>query len=139
MADKRIQIGVGDLNLSLLRAKKASIEEELETKKEPTFDEVVVLPPSSGGYTIDIEVLEARSLSDFITLKKILKRMKTETGTLSIFETVRHKEGNFESEYHLSGVTVSSNKVEYAPDDLTARSLSFAAETMREIVNNEEI
>ena len=139
MADKRIQIGVGDLNLSVLRAKKVTISEELESKKEPTFDEVVTLPPAESGFTIDIDVLEARSLTDFITLKRILKKLKTEQGTLSMFETVRHKEGNFESENHFSGVTIASNKVEYAPDSLTARSLSFSAETMREIVNNEEI
>ena len=139
MADKRIQIGVGDLNLSLLRATKASIDEKIDSEIVKTFDEPVSVPSSEGGYTIDIEVLEARSLSDFITLKKIIKRLKNETGTLSIFETVKHKEGNFEMENHFSGISLSSNKVEFSADSLTARSLSFSAETMREIVNNEEI
>lgn len=139
MADVRIQIGVGDLNLSLLRAKKASIDDQIESKVEKTFDEPVTVPSTDGGFTVDIELLEARSLSDFITLKKILKRMKTEKGTLSVFETVRHKEGDFETENHLGGVSLASNKVEYAVDSLTARSVSFNAENNREIVNNEEI
>ena len=139
MADVRIQIGCGDLNLSLLRATKASVNEEIDSEVVKTFDEPVSAPSSEGGYTIDISALEARSLSDFITLKKILKLMKTETGTLSIFETVKHKEGNFEAENHLTGVSLASNKVEYEAESLTARDLSFNAETLREIVNNEEI
>lgn len=139
MADKRIQIGCGDLNLSLLRATKASIDEEIDSDIVKTFDEPVTAPSTDGGFTVDIDVLEARSLSDFIILKKILKRMKKEKGTLSVFETVRHKEGDFETENHLGGVSLASNKVEFSADSLTARSLSFKAETNREIVNNEEI
>lgn len=138
MADKRIQIGVGDLNLSLLRATEATVTDELDSNITKTFDEPVT-ESSEGGFTIDVSALEARSLSDFITLKKIIKRMKSEKGTLSLFETVKHKEGNFETEYHFSGVGLSSNKVKYSADSLTARDLSFKAETNREIVNNEEI
>lgn len=139
MADKRVQLGCGDLNLALLRATKAEINEEIGSDVVKTFDEPVIPPSEDGGYTIDISALEARSLSDFITLKRILKRMKTEDGTLSVFETVRHKEGDFETENHLSEVRLTSNKVSYAADSLTARDLSFKAASLREIVNNEEI
>ena len=104
-----------------------------------TFDEPVSVPSNDGGYTIDISALEARNREDFITLKRILKRMKTETGTLSIYETVKHRDGNFEVENHLSGVTLTSNEVSYDAEDLTARDVSFNAEAMREIVDNEEI
>ena len=137
--DKRVQIGVGDLNLSLLRVKSVDVEEKLDSDIEKTFDEPVTVPSNEGGYGIDISMLEARSLSDFKKLKKILKRLKTETGTLSVFETVRHREGNFETENHFSGVSLTSNKVKYDAENLTARDVSFNAEEMREFVDNEEI
>ena len=139
MADKRVQIGVGDLTLAFLRVTEASISEELDSDIVKTFDEPVSVPSNDGGYTIDISALEARNREDFITLKRILKRMKTETGTLSIYETVKHRDGNFEVENHLSGVTLTSNEVSYDAEDLTARDVSFNAEAMREIVDNEDI
>ena len=139
MADKRVQIGVGDLTLAFLRVTEASISEELDSDIVKTFDEPVSVPSNDGGYTIDISALEARNRDDFITLKRILKRMKTETGNLSIYETVKHRDGNFEVENHLSGVTLTSNEVSYDAEDLTARDVSFNAEAMREIVDNEEI
>ena len=139
MADKRVQIGVGDLQLGLLRVTTVDVEENLDSDITKTFDEPVSTPSNDGGFKIDISMLEARSLSDFKTLKKILKRLKSETGTLSVFETVKHKEGNFENENHFSGISLTSNKVKYDAESLTARDVSFNAESMREIVDGEEI
>ncbi len=147
MADKRVQIGVPEnpeeglpaLSLGLLRVTEASIEEKLDSDIVKTFDEPVSVPSNDGGYSIDISTLEARNVEEFKTLKKIIKRLKTETGTLSIFETIKHKDGNFETENHLTGVSLTSNKVDYSAEDLTARDLSFNAEANREIVDNEEI
>lgn len=139
MADKRIQIGVGKLKLNLLRATEANVSEENDSEIVKTFDEPVSVPSSEAGYTIDISALEARSLTEYKRLKQILKQMKNTTGTLSIYETIRHKKGDFEVENHFSGVSLTSNKVKYSADSLSARDLSFNAETMREIVDNEEI
>ena len=139
MADKRVQIGVGDLSLAFLRVTEASISEELDSDITKTFDEPVSVPSNEGGFEVEISALEARNKDDFITLKRILKRMKTETGTISIYETVKHRDGNFEVENHLSGVMITSNEVSYDAEDLTARDLSFNAEACREIVDGEEI
>ena len=139
MADKRIQLGVGKLKLNLLRATEANVSEENDSEIVKTFDEPVSVPSSEAGFTIDISMLEARSLAEYKRLKQILKLMKITTGTLSIYETVRHKKGDFEVENHFSGVSLTSNKVKYSADSLSARDLSFNAETMREIVDNEEI
>ena len=138
-AEKRIQIGVGKLKLSLLRATEANISEENDAEIIKTFDEPVTAPSSDAGYTIDISMLEARSLKDYKTLKKILKQLKTTTGTLSLYETVRHNQGDFETENHFTGVTLKSNKIKYSADSLSARDLSFSAETLREVVAGEEI
>ena len=139
MADKRIQIGVGKQSLSLLRATEANVSEENDSEVIKTFDEPVSVPSSDAGFTIDISMLEARSLKDYKLLKQILKKLKNEPGTLSIYETVRHKQGDFEVENHFSGVTLKSNKIKYSADSLSARDLSFNAETMREIVAGTEI
>lgn len=147
VADKRVQISVPEntseglpaLTLAFLRVTEASIEENLDSDIVKTFDEPVTVPSNDGGYSISISALEARSKEDFITLKRILKRMKTETGNLSIYETIKHRDGNFESENHLTGVSLTSNEVKYDAEDLTARDVEFNAEACRELVDNEEI
>ena len=75
----------------------------------------------------------------FHTLKKILKKLKSESGNLTVKENIKHKTGNFDDENYLSGVTLTSNEVTYDAEDLTARELSFNAEAMKEIVDGEEI
>lgn len=139
MADKRVTLGVGDLKLQLLRATEVSEQEEIDSEIKKTFDEPVTTPSSDGGYTIDISILETRSVDDFITLKRILKRMKTEEGTLSVFEDHKHKEGDFTSERHYTGVGLSSNKGTTSAEDLTARDISLIAKGLTEKVNGEEI
>jgi hypothetical protein len=147
VADKRVQIAVPEnpeeglpaISLEFLRVTEVKVSEELDSDIVKTFDEPVTVPSNNGGYSIDISALEARNLDHFKNLKKIIKRMKTETGSISIFETIKHKDGNFETEYHFTGVSLTSNEVSYDSEDLTARDLSFNAEAMREIVDGDEI
>ena len=139
MADKTVIISVDDLELTFTRVTEAKIKEELDSKQIKTFDETVTAPSGEGGYTVDISALEARDVDEFKTLKKILKRLKTEKGNLTIKETVKYRTGNFDDEAYLGGVALSSNEVTYDAEDLTARSLSFNAETLKEVVDGEEI
>lgn len=143
MADKRIQIGVPEnvneglpaINLQILRVTEASVSEELDSDVVKTFDEPVSVPSNDGGYTLDMSALEARDVNDFINLKKILKRLKTETGSLAIYETIKYKDGQvFETEYQFTGISLTSNEVKYDAEDLTARDVSFNATAMTEIV-----
>ena len=147
VADKRVHIGVPKnkseklpaLSLDFLRVTSVDVEENLDSDIVKTFDEPVSVPSTDGGFGIDISALEARSKADFITLKRILKRLKNETGSLSIYETVKHRDGNFENEHHFTGVSLTSNKVKYDAENLTARDLSFNAESDNELVDNEPI
>ena len=147
VADKRIQIGVPAyeaegweaINLQIHRVTEASVSEELDSDLVKTFDEPVSVPSSDGGYTIDISVLEARDVNEFIKLKKALKRLKTVEGSLAIYETIKYKDGQtFETEYQFTGVSVTSNEVSYDAEDLTARDISFNATTMFEFVEGPE-
>lgn len=140
MANKRVTIGAGDLTLQLLRATEVKESEEIDSDITKTFDEAVTTPSSDGGFNIDISVLETRSVTDFITLKRIIKLMKNEVeGNISVFEDHKHKEGNFTAERHYTGVRLSSNDATTSAEDLTARDLSFIAQAQTEKVNGEEI
>ena len=139
MADKRVQISCDGLQLEFKRVTEVKISEELDSDIVKTFDEPVSVPSSDGGFTVDIEALEARNVDEFFTLKTILKRMKTTAGNISVYETVKHRDGNFEAENHLGGVTLTSNEVTYDAEDLTARSLSFNAESNREVINGRTV
>ena len=138
-AAKRVHIGVGELQLKLLRVTKVDVDEQLDSDITKTFDEPVSSPSNDGGYKIDMSLIEARTLEEFKTLKKIVNRLKTEDGEVSVYETVKHREGDFEQENHFSGVRVTGNKVSFDAENLTARDLSFNAESMREIIDGEEI
>jgi len=139
MADKRITLQCGDYKLQLLRATEVKDKEEIDSDVKKTFDEPITTPSSDGGYTIDVSIIEARSVDDFITLKKILKMMKSEEGEVSIFEDVKHREGNFTDEKHFTGVKLSSNEGTMSAEDLTAREISFIAQSLMEYVNGVEI
>ena len=139
MADKTVIISVADLELTFTRVTEVKISEKLDSDIVKTFDEPVSVPSSDGGYTVDISALEARNVEEFKTLKKILKKMKTQSGNLTVKENIKHKTGNFDDENYLSGVTLTSNEVTYNAEDLTARELSFNAESLSEVIDGEEI
>lgn len=139
MADKTVIISVEDLELTFTRVTEVKISEELDSDIVKTFDEPVTVPSSDGGFTVDISALEARNVDEFKTLKKILKKLKTTQGNITVKENIKHKTGNFDDENYLGGVTLTSNEVTYDAEDLTARSLSFNAETLKEVVAGEEI
>ena len=139
MADKTVIISVEDLELTFTRVTEVKISEELDSDIVKTFDEPVTVPSSDGGFTVDISALEARNVDEFKTLKKILKKLKTTQGNITVKENIKHKTGNFDDENYLGGVTLTSNEVTYDAEDLTARSLSFNAETLKEVVDGEEI
>jgi hypothetical protein len=129
-----------NLTLTFKRVTEAKISEELDSDIVKTFDEPVTVPSSDGGYSVDISALEARSIADFILLKRILKNLKTTPGSLTISETVKYSPDQiFDDVNFLSGVTLTSNEVTYSAEDLTARDLSFKAKSLEETVNGEPI
>ena len=96
MASKTVIISVTtedtkeNLTLTFKRVTEAKISEELDSDVVKTFDEPVTVPSSDGGYTVDISALEARSVEDFILLKRTLKNLKTTPGSITISETVKY-------------------------------------------------
>ena len=144
MGQKTVVITAGEKNdtktLTFYRVTEVKISEELDSDIVKTFDEPVTVPSSDGGYTIDISALEARTIEDFKTLKQILQKLKTDSGSITVSEEIKVKgQDKFLNTNMLDGVTLTSNEVTYDAEDLTARDLSFNAETLTEYINDDEI
>lgn len=146
MADKTVIISVQDdvtgetKELTFNRVTEVKISEELDSDIVKTFDEPVSVPSSDGGYTVDISALEARDVTRFRTLKQILQKMKTVQGNITVKEIVKVKgEASFEDTNFLGGVLLTSNEVTYDAEDLTARELSFNAETLNETIDGQPV
>ena len=144
MGQKTVVITAGEKNdtktLTFYRVTEVKISEELDSDIVKTFDEPVTVPSSDGGYTIDISALEARTIEDFKTLKQILQKLKTDSGSITVSEEIKVKgQDKFLNTNMLDGVTLTSNEVTYDAEDLTARDLSFNAETLTEYIKDDEI
>lgn len=138
--NKFVSIACGGLELTNMRGvTSAKVSEEIDSDLVKTFDDPVPVPASDGGFTIDVSVLVTRNVEDFITLKKIIKKMKKTEGTISIMEIHRRKDGDVTEEQHYSGCLLSSNESEISAEDLTARDLSFKAKSQVEKINGVEI
>ena len=138
---KFIHLECDDLNLNLTSTTEVKVSEEIDSDLVKTFDEPVAVPSSEGGYTVSVETLETRTVKDFITLRKLIKRMKTREGAITVTETHERKgdEVDVTQKNFFNGCLLSSNEVTFNAEDLTARSLEFKAKTLREEVNGETI
>jgi len=144
MGQKTVIITAGEegntKTLTFHRVTEVKISEELDSDIVKTFDDPVTVPSSDGGYTVDISALEAQTVGEFKTLKQILKKLKTDSGTITVSEVIKVKSDKpFTNTNVLSGVTLTSNEVTYDAEDLTARELSFNAESMTEYIGDDEI
>lgn len=137
---KFVTIECDGLRLEELKSvTEVKVSEEIDSDIVKTFDEPVTVPASDGGYTLDVSVIATRNVNDFITLKRIIKRMKTIEGNIQVREVYKRNDGDVTEVNDFGGVLLSSNEVTYSPDDLTARDLSFKAKRVIEKVNNTEI
>jgi hypothetical protein len=138
--NKFISIACDGLELTNLRGvTETKISEEIDSDLIKTWDDPVPVPSSDGGFTIDVSLLVTRNVEEFITLKRIIKRMKKIEGTISIMEIHRRKDGDVTEEQHYSGCMLSSNESTINAEDLTARDLSFKSKSLVEKINGIEI
>ncbi|MBO6274173.1 MAG: hypothetical protein J6M91_01300 [Methanobrevibacter sp.] len=139
-ATKFVSISCGDYSLEELKSvTEVKVSEEIDSDLVKTFDEPVPVPASEGGYTIDVSLLSTRDLDEFITLKRIIKEMKTTEGNVQVKEINKRKNGDVTETNDFSGVLLSSNEVTFNAEDLTARDFSFKAKAVIEKVNGIEI
>lgn len=147
MADKTVSIGVTDpsdnteLLLTFKHVTKAECEEDLDSDNIDTFDGPVGRGTENPGYKIDISQLDLEAPDSgmsarerYILLKRILKIMRNNKGTITISEmSYPRGEAPFRVTETYNDVLLSSNKHTVDPKDLTARDLSFNAESRTDV------
>lgn len=140
MANKTVVLSCNQLSITVHNVTEVKIKEELDSDKIKTFDGPIVVPSSDAGFSVDVSLLDVQTVWDFINLKSLLNLLKKNPGEMTVFEMVKLQDGTeFLTVNHLSGVVLSSNEVTYSPEDLTARNVSFKAQTLTENVNGMEI
>ena len=140
VATKFVSIACDGLSLEEMKSvTEVKISEEIDSDLVKTFDDPIPVPASEGGYSIDVSLLATRSVEEFVTLRKIIRRMKKIEGTLQMREVHQRQDGDVIEVNDFSGVLLSSNEVTFNAEDLTARDLSFKAKRVIEKINNEEI
>lgn len=144
MADKTVSIEVNDrpdLKMTFRHVTEVKPKEELDSENTDTFDGPVGRGTENPAYTIDISKLdidqadEGLSAMDRYKLcKDILKALRNNKGTLTISEIMYPKgEGAFQVTEHYNNVLLSSNEHTINPKDLTARDLTFTAESRTDV------
>ena len=133
MADKTVSIGVNNdknLKLTLRHVTEVKPKEELSADSTPTFDGPVTTGTDKPSYTVDISKLDLATMADYALFKKILKALRNNYGTISVSEVVRPKgDGAYRVTEHYNNILLSSNDYTIDAEDLTARDLSFIAQS----------
>lgn len=141
MADKTVSIMVNDqeeLAMTFKHVTEVSPSEELDSDTEDTFDGPVGKGTENPAYTIDISKLDLEAVDEtgktamerYDLFKKILVALRTQKGTLIVSEVLKPKEGGaFKVTERYNNVLLSSNKHKISAKDLTARDLTFKAES----------
>ena len=141
MADKTVIIAVNDfpeLKMTFKHVTKFEPSEELDSDNTDTFDGPVGRGTENPSYKIDISKLDLEATDEtglsamerYDLLKEILRALRNNKGTITASEVMKPKgEGAFKATEHYNNVLLSSNKHTIDPKDLTARDLSFTAES----------
>ena len=114
-----------------------SASDENDSETVATFDGVLAKIANDGGYELSLESYQLRGVSELITIKKILKDMRSIPGSLRVREVAQHKTGEIITEYDYTGVILTSREIEYDVEDLTTNKLEFVATDVVERVNGE--
>jgi len=107
--------------------------EEVKRSNTQTFDG----PRNSGiqdiPHTLEIGKLQCDTIDDYIAFSKLMKDMRTEKKTITIAETVTNiNNDQFTVLKHYLGCLVDGKEFEMNAEDMTAETLKFAAEDMKE-------
>jgi hypothetical protein len=120
-------------------ATKASIKDELETEKTPTFSGTLVDGDPNPSVTVSIETLRAGTIQQYINLEKKIKYAKTNPITVQTIITDKGKDGVLTVKEFAYNCMISSDEVEMDPTKRTALKLELVGESRKKIINGTEI
>lgn len=120
-------------------ATKATIKDELETEKTPTFTETLVDGDPNPAVTVSIEALRAGTIQQYIDLEKAIKEAKTTSVTVLVRATDKAKDGVLDVREYAYNCLLSSDEVEVDPVKRTALKLELTGSSRRKKINGEWI
>lgn len=120
-------------------ATKATIKDELETEKTPTFTETLVDGDPNPAVTVSIEALRAGTIQQYIDLEKAIKEAKTTPTTVLVRATDKAKDGILDVREYAYNCLISSDEVEVDPVKRTALKLELTGSSRRKKINGEWI
>lgn len=120
-------------------ATKATIKDELETEKTPTFTETLVDGDPNPAVTVSIEALRAGTIQQYIDLEKAIKEAKTTPVTVLVRATDKAKDGVLDVREYAYNCLLSSDEVEVDPVKRTALKLELTGSSRRKKINEEWI
>ena len=120
-------------------ATKATIKDELETEKTPTFTETLVDGDPNPAVTVSIEALRAGTIQQYIDLEKAIKEAKTTPVTVLVRATDKAKYGVLDVREYAYNCLLSSDEVEVDPVKRTALKLELTGSSRRKKINGEWI
>ena len=120
-------------------ATKATIKDELETEKTPTFTETLVDGDPNPAVTVSIETLRAGTIQQYIDLEKAIKEAKTTPVTVLVRATDKAKDGVLDVREYAYNCLMSSDEVEVDPVKRTALKLELTGSSRRKKINDQWI
>ena len=118
---------------------KATIKDELETEKTPTFTETLVDGDPNPAVTVSIEALRAGTIQQYIDLEKAIKDAKTTPITVGIRAEDKAKDGILDVREYAYNCLLSSDEVEIDPVKRTAIKLELTGSSRRKQINGQWI
>lgn len=120
-------------------ATKATVKDELETEKTPTFTETLVDGDPNPAVTVSIEALRAGTIQQYIDLEKAIKYAKTTPTTVLVQATDKAKDGILDVREYAYNCLISSDEVEVDPVKRTALKLELTGSSRRKKINGDWI
>ena len=120
-------------------ATKATIKDELETEKTPTFTETLVDGNPNPAVTVSIEALRAGTIKQYIALENAVEYAKTYPITVQLTATDKGKDGTITVKEYAYNCLISSDEVEVDPVKRTAIKLELTGQSHSKEINGSKI
>ena len=134
MADKSIQIKVGDISTELVHGK--GVKEALEkTSADSTvcFDETITQGADSVSYKLTIDRVVFETREQYEQLRDAFKMMLSVPGAITTREVIRYEQDKpFTIVKNYYFCILDGKDYEMKPEEMSAQSLSFICSDMEE-------
>jgi hypothetical protein len=134
MADKSIQIKVGDISTELVHGQ--GVKESLEKSSADSvvcFDESITQGADSITYKLSIDRVVFETRKQYEDLRDAFKMMLSVPGTITTREVIRYEQDKpFTIVKNYYFCILDGKDYEMKPEDMSAQSLSFICSDMEE-------